>query len=511
MSYAINAGEIVDQATKLGADRVCFYDGGYAYAEPTVEAVGDALTKAPDGRYKIQSIRDGKWTDLNKYAPVFNSTQLLSDLSLTDFTKPVVFEDKEVSRAVKSQPARFHNALRRLFYDTVDQQLKKPDARKLAAICDYFGRFDALWKDDEHFNYFLAYLQLLQEAFASELVSAVAGRKVAPHNSLMELLLARNNEEVGQTTTGATAAARCVLGQIGSLNNRDAAATHFAALRESEQAELIKFFYYDLGALTYYSADELDMEALGGAAGTIAASIQPVDVSAPTNTLGVGVSMDTAFFRIYAAWLYFYAQQLPEIDFNFFLCADEAEAADLMNDGDQFMSALANLNRGGKPSNINIYRIPTPGYVKDEKTFYACARFFTISELLSRYPNAYLMDADLYLEANPTTFFRQVRNVAFAVPETTTTGALSPWRRHMAGNVAISRDVLGTGLVRDLQAYITHGLRQSGSWMLDQNALTFAIENNPEDGPQALNKFKRPFVAPKFMGTWESNYKRANA
>lgn len=505
MGYRVSAEDVLAHAIRIGAERVCFYDDGFTFAEPKKEPIAEALALVPSGRYKLQSKQDGKWTDISKYARIFEASKLLSELALMDFSEPVNMPSEEVALAGKFQAGSLHSTLRRIFYDTVDHQLKNPKSETLGAVCEYFEEFSHEWSTDEHFNYFLTYLQLLREAFENELLATVNRRHNASDDCLMDLLLARFYDSAATASAGSIAASRCILGQVESLWDRDSAAKHFEVLRQEGHSDLVRFFYWDMGALTYYSSNALDMPALQEMASEISDSIISVSVTPTTNEVGVGISMDPAFFRIYAGWLYFYAQQLPDVDFNLFICASDSEAGQLVDDGNQFVAALSNLNRVGTPNNIHVYRIPTPSYVEDAKTFYACARFFTFETLLSRYPSIYLMDADLYLEDNPAAFFRQIKDVPFAAPETTGAGALAPWRRHMAGNVCANVDARDSTTIGDLQAYIVHGLHQQGSWMLDQNALTFAAERSASNFV-SLNQFRRPFVASKFMRTWEANY-----
>src|SRR5699024_12114399 len=67
--------------------------------------------------------------------------------------------------------------------------------------------------------------------------------------------------------------------------------------------------------------------------------------------LGVLISVDSNFFRIYAWLIYYYAQQLPEVDFIVLICGDQAEAQQLLSDGDRFVEGLNALNRSGVPTN----------------------------------------------------------------------------------------------------------------------------------------------------------------
>ena len=58
----------------------------------------------------------------------------------------------------------------------------------------------------------------------------------------------------------------------------------------------------------------------------------------------------------------------------------------------------------------------------------------------------------------------------------------------------------------DLLNYTSHGLSAQHSWMLDQNAITYAVELNFPATSVSLNSFNRPLFPPKFRSTWEQNF-----
>lgn len=510
MGFIASAAEIAAESAAVGAGRVCFHNGKYLFADPTEEAISSALEQSVSGRYKLQAIREGKWTDLSKYAPIFDAASLLSVLMSCDFSAPVELEARDVIEAMRLKPGKADSVLRKTFYNALDQQAKHPSMTRLPRVLSFFTQLKAGLKEQPRYDYFMSYLSVFHEAQVLGLADIIVSRDrdavVGIVSDLMSFM-----EREGQNMGGAAqAAGDCVLGQILSLADRDAASRRFRALRTSEHAALIEFFYWDLGALTYFGADEIEETVLTTDVQSTIASLIPIHAPDVSNEMAVGVSMDESFFRVYAPWLYFYAQQLPNIDFNFILCAEPDTADSLMREGSVFAQSLASLNRSGEPSNVRVYSMPTPDFVCEAKTFYACARFFALPELLSHYPQVYLMDADLYLSDNPTNYFQRLQEVPFASPDSPGPVGLSPWRRYMAGNIAANQSIADSQLLLDLQSYIVHGLQQPASWMLDQNALAFAAERSESGTFLLLNSFKRPFMTSKFMGTWESNFRKAN-
>src|SRR5699024_3862435 len=132
------------------------------------------------------------------------------------------------------------------------------------------------------------------------------------------------------------------------------------------------------------------------------------------------------------------------------------------------------------------------------------------SVLLEDYRNLYLMDADLAVDAHPGAFLKKVRELPVAVPKSLGASALSPWRRYMAGNIPLSRRILEKVFLNDLQRYLLHGMVRKDSWMLDQNALSYAVEKYDGD-VEDVNDYQRPFRTMRFMSTWEANFRRVTA
>ena len=505
ISLGAKADEILSDAIRARAERVCFWDGKFTFVEPELAAIEAVLPAMTAGRYKFQMLVDGRWTDLGRYHKVLDVQRVFAALERRALGEAPGVSVSDLHVAWGINPDRFHTALRRVLYDTLDGHLKKPVAHGLDAMVEYFSGSQHLFLGDEYFEYFFSYLCSMRFAFEEGLLSLIYEPKLERVRNLASLVAERSSDWAD--SVGALAARDCVVGQILSLVDREAAADRYSRLRATPAAELISFFQWDSGALTYYRSRDLTPSSMVDAE-AIVDSIEPLRVCPTANLTGVALSVDPVFYRIYAGWIYFYAQQLPAVDFNIFLCAEAGEADALIEDGDRFAQALGRLNLQGAPANVNIYRMPTPGYVKQRSTFYACARFFAANTLLDRYPNVYLMDADLYLEDDPSGFFAQLTNVAFAAPRTRTAIAVAPWRRYMAGNIAMNRSLLVGSVLKDLQSYMAHGLRHDGTWMLDQNALAFAIENDQGSSYRELNDFRRAFSTSKFMRTWERNFRR---
>lgn len=493
---------ILQHAVATGAERICFLvHGRYAFAGLDAEAIDSVLEQRP-ARYKLQVKRDGRWADVSKYMPASPGAQALDDIREGDLESALRSTPDEIGNAANGDPRSLVRAVRGLSRLLADSMAGRGtvSASKARDVLDSIGTR----VDSPHVRYLQGiadlYVALLafpaEDLLSGELVESAVGSLEARINA---------DPERYSSSEGKSAAAT-ILGKLLSNTDRTSAARHFRRAREGNNSTVIRDLYIDMGVMTYFDEAEVEntqnpVDPVG-----IRGSIRPVTNIDPQNPTGVLVSVDPRFFRIYGPLLYFYAQQMPDIDYTILLCGPDDEVHQAISDGADFGHALNVLNRSGL-ANIHFYSVALPSIVPEPKTFYASARFFAAQMMLERYPSVYLMDADLTTDVDPRPFFQRIADVPFAGPAQKNFTALSPWRRYMAGNIHLSRSILNGAMLNDLQRYLAAGLSQCDSWMLDQNALAYAIERNHSDFTD-LSIFDRPFTPPRFRSVWEKSFSR---
>lgn len=295
-----------------------------------------------------------------------------------------------------------------------------------------------------------------------------------------------------------------IRGQIESVYSRTEAADTFSLAKQYDSKGLINRFSWDSGVLSYFSSKEVSQTALNSDITRLNYSWTAKAKS--SSDKAIIVSVDPIFFRIYGPMMLFNAQQVPEINFVFLICATEGEVRDLTLASRRYLATLSNLNHQSVNQNISFYAVDIPDWVQDRKTFYACARFLALPDMLQRYKNVYCMDADLLMKDDPVPFFARTSRLKFSVPKNSSLIGIIPWRRHMAGSLVANRAFLESPALCDLNRYISSGLQQAFSWTLDQNALSFAAERAPASDFEPLDKYARPAMVSKFMVRWERNY-----
>lgn len=504
MSYRADARQILDEALSAEAERICFRtDSDLIFSEVDSDAIESALTGAGTQKFKFQRMKDGRWSDVSGYARVLDTTRLLNDLMRADASSVANIPIDELAEAVSRAGDRFHLALKKILRNLNDRLAAQPNRLVISRWRRYFAELEPLVHDD-YLDYFTAALELLECALDNGLFEIIADSDRTKLKPLMQELDSCASE---YQSVPAQISALNQFGKIYSLIDRSAAADCFRLMKEKDQGDLVPYFYSDMGSQTYYSQRDIVDSQVEDRTSTICGSLRWLSPEKPGDKeLGILISVDSNFFRIYAWLIYYYAQQLPNVDFNVLICGDQAEAEQLISDGDRFAEGLNALNRSGVPTNINFLRIPVPSFVVQPKTFYASARFYAAKTLLDVYPRLYLMDADLMFTEDPTRYFDRIKDITFAAPENLGLTYLSPWRRYLAGNIPLNRSILETDFMDDLLNYTSHGLSAQQNWMLDQNAITYAVELNFPDTSVSLNSFNRPLFPPKFRSTWEQNF-----
>lgn len=485
--------DIAREAARVKADRVAFKtERGFAFAAPEPSSIADALQAAGNLKYKFQSrVTSGGWVDVSPYVLVRSDSSMIASFRNLDEVGLEYVGHEDVARLASTQQEKFRLAIvmagRKLLISPNPARVKR------------WRRLLSRWAggvSDPYYQYLLSYLRYLSTAFERGLELPLAQRKSGVDASAL----------VGGAREGADwpdLVANYVLrGKLLSYSDRDGAAAMFARARSKNAESLLERFYMDTGIFTYFTSVEVQTQQNAEAAGRIRESITALSRGGATNPLAIVVSADEVFFRVYGAALYHLAQQSPDLDVVVVLCGDEAGVTRVIDDGERYRRDLDHLNHSGAPENIRYLHAPVPSIVNEPKTFYASARFFAAEQLLREYEQLYLMDIDLIAHNDPAPYLRSLSSVVFGSVHNVGSSGHAPWRRIMAGNLALNQAVRETAVLEDLCTYLARGLFNKSSWMLDQNALAFAVERNGAEY-RSLHSLTRPFHQPKFRAKWE--------
>ena len=426
----------------------------------------------------------------------YSPARVLRDLHAGPHTKKELTA-QQVAKFATARPKQYRTVLRQLNYRMLDAQFKSPGKDMISP----YARFVESWRgdlNDDALEYFVGTIEVYSEAIGNQFHHLDWETPKNAATIVEKLQEAMPNAESVRGLAWLT-----LLGQVQSTYSRNEAAITFSTIRSHKHVELVSEFFWDSGALTYYSELEIaqnrrELPSLSGIQNWCHGGAQK-------SNQAIVISMDSNFFRTYAPMILFNAQQLPEIDFILILCSTADAAQQLYEDADTYLSGLSVLNHQNKPQNIHFRAVSTPAWVQNERTFYATARFVALPELLETYDNIYTMDADLFVVQNPHQFLSSVSAMSLGFPKTKGLLGVPPWRRFMAGNLVANKKAADSEALNRLLNYLSVGLAAPKSWMLDQNALTFSAETKASDAPAVITR--RPAVTGNFMSLWERNFR----
>lgn len=406
----------------------------------------------------------------------------------------------EVLALAEELPKSYPKALAALLYRMAETQLKTPGKNTVQA----FEKFCQPWLSqlsDAHAKYLSGYLTVFSKAVSLGFHTLQRSDYRAAED------IAKQLKSIAPPAESAEGLAWLpMIGQLHSLSSRESAANAFETARNNKHISLISDFYWDSGALTYFSETGVKQRQRRFELLPDISIQSPLGKKVSSNA--IVISVDSNFFRIYGPMIFFNAQQLRDTDYVIILCAEKKESDSTLADADEYLRALSKLNRQPVPSNLRIKIIDVPPEVGDHKTFYACARFLALPQLLTEYTIVYAMDADLFMTRDPRPFLSATYQSVLRAPETQGLLGIPPWRRYMAGNLVAHHDLLDSVILDRLLRYLSAGLPEPSSWMLDQNAITYAVEGSRPGEFEKLSK-DRPTVTGSFMRLWERNYKNA--
>jgi hypothetical protein len=260
-------------------------------------------------------------------------------------------------------------------------------------------------------------------------------------------------------------------GQLLSVTEGRAAALQEFRNALSAGPELIRSMHTDLGAFTYGFPE-------GQAVG------RGVDISwhggdaSDDAKVTILYSANIDFLRRYFTRIIFYAIAEPELQLHFHIVDPESEVLQFIQEAKELTSTIYHFSgRSAKQPSVSWSSSRVPEGVGNPITYYACARYLVAQQMMDKFnTDVWIQDVDLF----PTSPISNshVGFTGFDVIVAATTGAnvIAPWRRYIANNVFLARSDNGRKFAQNAEEYIWAFLDKSDSWMLDQNALDWAVE-----------------------------------
>lgn len=281
-------------------------------------------------------------------------------------------------------------------------------------------------------------------------------------------LLATSSAFNGSSTTSSL-----LRGQVLSvIESRNAARREFQSALSANR-HLVKSLYLDMGSFTYGSSKS-------GFAQAATITWHGADY-APKAEATILYSANTDFLRRFLARILFYAIAEPELHLHFHLVATEKEALAFIGEAEELLSTIhAFSGRASTPPRLSWSSSEVPAGVGNPITYFACARYLVAEAVMDKFgTDIWVQDVDLYPTAPISQAHTSMTGFDAVVAASSGIDMLAPWRRYIANSVYISRSENGRTFASNAAAYISSFLHEPDSWMLDQNALDWAVEMAP--------------------------------
>lgn len=299
-------------------------------------------------------------------------------------------------------------------------------------------------------------------------------------------------------------------GMLVSIRDRSAAADLFRAAR-AENPEFATAAYLDHFGATYLEGGAI-REQIGEIRDRRAALLDDFELlaaPAPANEASTLLlfSCDPTFFAVYFPYWASIAEYLrgDGVSLHFILTGDTAEAAEAIKRGEELLGKVSRLRRLDPAlltGEVSFSRVPLPGYVEEERTFHACARYLVARRLATGFAGrVVILDMDMAMWQDPLAFLDHLATAGrdrLAVAVSRGLPSLIPARRYMANTFPLPPGEIGDRAMQHIEDYMYAALSAPTSWTLDQNALDYAVgqivASHGSDALLNLNALQRPFT-----------------
>ena len=291
--------------------------------------------------------------------------------------------------------------------------------------------------------------------------------------------------------------------KVASLTDRTAAAERLAEANAAAPL-FMAALNYDFGAGTYLSEADLAAHAPDWPGEAEKAALATALGQRATRYAGGAANLlfsaDPRFLRIHGPpWFeilpYLMTQGLRPV----FVIAGPVEEAELViAESRALIEAIAryrgDAGAADAARSASFVRVDVPAFVSEPLTFYATLRHLMAGAVIEATGlPALVLDVDMTVKDAFAPTIATAKGWDVGAPFTRGLPVLSPWRRYMAGTDWFNATDASLAFLEALRRYILIGHARRPSWMLDQNALTWALETGA-GGARVLNMntAKRP-------------------
>ncbi|MEU3330839.1 hypothetical protein ACF046_01455 [Glutamicibacter creatinolyticus] len=223
-----------------------------------------------------------------------------------------------------------------------------------------------------------------------------------------------------------------------------------------------------------------------GLPGQIGVSIPEIELLAsagksPADAPTIVYSADPNYLMAYAPRLIFYMSVMTELRYHLHIVAPKDVAVAASKSFMNFVHATFALRNVEMDSiYLEISWSECPESIKLQASYAASARYLIAPQIMERHDSSvWIQDVDLYPIGDIRRFIDILETNHINLFKSHFLNGLLPWVRFLAGNVYVRNTAIGNKFLTDASVYLQNFLNHEHSWMIDQNALTFAIGKVP--------------------------------
>ena len=482
--YSINRKEF-DKIEVISANNIYLVKEDYILNNPA------------DFKYKLQVIKNSKWTNKTKYLKFYDDTLLenifTDKLQVSDQQYKKILKRYWVSNSENYIPeikTAFAQSMRKIWLSPFSTFNNLETLTRLSKHTDI--AIPLLWENiilyvEEllNFNKELNILELSAHNY-SMLTNIEDSKKAALKKYI--------NSRISHLNKIDLEFSKLLIGLFYSyLGDRENASIAIKNAHKFNEKYILKM-KIDLGSHTYNNdIDNIEYNP----------NIKFYNgIKVNNNDLTIIISLDSTFLKYYGAQLFYTIIALKEYHFHFHLIDDEEIVKDNVSEAAEFFKSMIKFMSPNKTVIEPTFSYETrPSFIKDIKTYYACSRFLIAEDIMHKFKsNALIIDADLYIFDNLKLYLSNVEKYDISLPFSDALHSLYPWRRIMAGSVFLKNNKRSLAFLKFVKKYIVNNLAKENTWTLDQNALTYAYERiyniHPSINIGSSTSYYTPFYQP---------------
>jgi hypothetical protein len=400
-----------------------------------------------------------------------------------------------------------------------DEMDWNPNAVDRASLCALVRRLEAIGKAPDEVRAAFDYLALWAEVrycFKEHGLTLATCRDLEMNKMWLDVI--RDAVETQRSKSSTNYGSMMLEGLLTSIDNRAKAAELFQAAATAN-SRLNGALGLDHFITTYFSSEEIEANATE-ISSRRADLIETFEVlneprGSEEGTLFLFSCDPTYFSAFFPYWVgtvdYLKRQN---VCLHFMLVGDPSETTAAVTRGLSLAYAVSSLHGASQRAieeNLSFSTVAVPAFVDHRRTYCASVRYMLGRELSKRFSGSVLvLDIDMVLKEDPAPVLQQLRDASgVQVPMVMTRGmrVLYPYRRYLAGCLAVPTGEAGEWIMQAVEDYLYIGLSKPRAWRLDQNALTYAAERAATrfgseclvDGHNIMRPFLQPFAKRLFL------------